>query len=146
MDALLRARYLSLATFRKNGDAVATPVWFAEEGGRLYVFTAGDSGKVKRLRNGSRARVAPCTVRGQRLGEWREARATIVTDPQTIDRAYRALRAKYGLQMWLTDAASRLTGRYAKRAVIGVEVLGAEDTAAGEVGTGARPPSDGRAR
>jgi len=50
---------LSLATFRKSGAEVATPVWFAASDGNLYVFTAGDSGKVKRLRHTARARVAP---------------------------------------------------------------------------------------
>jgi uncharacterized protein len=123
MSDLATARYLSLATFRKNGNAVATPVWFAADGGKLYAFTAGDSGKVKRLRNGSRARVAPCTVRGKLLGDWQDARARIVADAATVARAYRALRDKYGLQMWLTDLSSRLTGRYSRRAVLEIELL-----------------------
>ena len=55
--SLDRHRYLSLATFRRDGGAVPTPVWFAEVDGLLYVFTAGDAGKVKRLRHSSRARV-----------------------------------------------------------------------------------------
>ncbi|HUP22689.1 MAG TPA: PPOX class F420-dependent oxidoreductase [Thermoanaerobaculia bacterium] len=118
MSDLATARYLSLATFRKNGNAVATPVWFAEDDGKLYAFTAGDSGKVKRLRNGPRARVAPCTVRGKLLGDWQDADARIVADAATVERAYRALRDKYGLQMWLTDLSSRLTGRYSRRAVL----------------------------
>jgi len=58
-----RHRYVSLATFRRNGAEVATPVWFAALGARLYVVTSGDSGKVKRLRNTPRARVAPSTRR-----------------------------------------------------------------------------------
>ena len=43
-------RYISLATFRKNGTPVYTPVWFGEENGRLYVMTAAKTGKAKRLR------------------------------------------------------------------------------------------------
>ena len=43
-----RARYMRLATFRRSGAEVATPVWFAAADGRLYVFTAEQSGKVKR--------------------------------------------------------------------------------------------------
>ena len=39
-----RHRYASVATYRRNGAEVATPVWFAAHDGRLYVFTAGDSG------------------------------------------------------------------------------------------------------
>ena len=122
MADLSTARYMSLATFKRNGDAVPTPVWFADESGKLYVFSAGDAGKVKRLRNGPRAQVAPCTVRGKLLGGFREARGRIVTDPTTIDRAYRALRRKYGFQMWLTDLMSRLAGRHSKRAVLEIEL------------------------
>ena len=46
VSELDRHRYLSLATFRQSGAQVATPVWFAAAGGRLYVFTSGESGKV----------------------------------------------------------------------------------------------------
>lgn len=66
--ALARHRYMSLATFRRSGAEVRTPVWFAAAGGRLYVFTAGESGKVKRLRHSSRARAAPSDARGRVLG------------------------------------------------------------------------------
>ena len=62
------ARYVSLATFRRDGRAVETPVWFAPHQGRLYVFSEATAGKVKRLRNDPRARVAPCNVSGRRRG------------------------------------------------------------------------------
>lgn len=117
-----RHRYLSLATFRRSGAEVATPVWFAAADGKLYVFTAGESGKVKRLRRSSRARVAPANARGGVRGPWREATARIVTEPRAIERARAALRAKYGWQMTLTDLASRLTGRIRRRAWI--EIVG----------------------
>jgi len=64
-----RHRYLTLATFRRTGAEVRTPVWFAAVAGKLYVFTAGESGKVKRLRGSSRARVAPSDMRGGVRGE-----------------------------------------------------------------------------
>lgn len=54
--SLGRERYVSLATFRRDGRAVPTPVWVAEHAGRLYVFTEGTAGKVKRLRNDPRDR------------------------------------------------------------------------------------------
>ena len=63
LAALDRHRYVALATFRRSGAEVRTPVWFAAVDDRLYVFTAGDSGKVKRLRHSPRARVAPSDVR-----------------------------------------------------------------------------------
>jgi len=111
-----RHRYLSLATFRRSGAEVATPVWFAAVGGRLYVVSAGDSGKVKRLRNSARVRVAPCDARGGVRGPWQEATARIVTDGALIGRAHTALRAKYGWQVRLLDLVSTLTGRAKRRA------------------------------
>ena len=118
-----RHRYLSLATYRRGGAEVATPVWFAAVDGTLCVFTAGDSGKVKRLRRSSRARVAPCDMRGTRTGPWRDAMAHIVTDPAVIARAQAALRAKYGWKKWLLDLGARLTGRIHRRAWIAIDEL-----------------------
>jgi len=61
-------KYISLTTFRKNGVGVATPVWFGEADGKLYVMTRSDSGKYKRLRNNPQVRIAPCTIRGRVTG------------------------------------------------------------------------------
>lgn len=121
-DELGRHRYMSLATFRKSGAQVATPVWFAPAEGRLYVFTAGDSGKVKRLRHTPRVRVAPCDVRGLVHGAWREGAARLVEDPGDIGRAHALLRAKYGWQVTLLDLMSRLSGRIKRRAWLAVRL------------------------
>jgi PPOX class probable F420-dependent enzyme len=116
MRGLDRERYISLATYRRR-----TPVWFAETSDGLYVFTAGSSGKVKRLRNSSRARVAACDGRGRLRGEWIDARARVVADPGKVEQAYAALRSKYGLQMRVVDFFSRLSGRIDGRAIVEVE-------------------------
>ena len=115
LSALDQHRYLSLATFRRSGAEVRTPVWFAATGGQLYVFTAADSGKIKRLKRSPRARIAPSDMRGNVRDEWRDARARIVTDAVVIERAHQAMRTKYGWQLALTDLASRLTGRIRTR-------------------------------
>ena len=117
-----RHRYVSLATFRKSGTPVATPVWFAAVDGRLYVVSAGNAGKVKRIRNASRARVAPSDVRGRVTGPWQEATARVITDPLAIERAGAALRAKYGWQVRILNFVSRLTGRAQRRAWLEVTV------------------------
>jgi PPOX class probable F420-dependent enzyme len=115
---LAAARYVSLATYRRNGTPVATPVWTAELDGRLYVVTGGESGKVKRLRVSSRVQVAPCDARGRVHGPWRNATARLVDDPDLVARAAAALRAKYGWQFLLLNLGSRLTGRIHRRAWI----------------------------
>jgi hypothetical protein len=117
-----RHRYMCLATIRLNGAEVATPVWFAAADCRLYVFTAGQSGKVKRLRHSQRARVAPSDARGRVRGEWREGTARILTEPRTIERARAALQAKYGWQMRLTNLLSRITGRINHRAWLEIQL------------------------
>ncbi len=114
-------RYLCLSTFRKTGVEVKTPVWFAAMDEKLYVFTGADSGKVKRLRNSPRARIAPCDARGNVKGEWRDTTARIVDDPALRARAHQALRAKYGWQMALTDFGARLAGRIGKRAFLQID-------------------------
>ena len=121
-EELGRAPYVSLATFRKSGVAVRTPVWAAADGGALFVFSAGNAGKVKRLKNSDRAEVAVCDVRGKVLGDWHPASARLATEAAEIDQALRALRRKYGWQMWLADLGSRLTGKFDKRAYIRVEL------------------------
>jgi PPOX class probable F420-dependent enzyme len=117
-----RHRYMSLATFRRSGAEVATPVWFAAADDRLYVFTGGESGKVKRLRNSPRARVAPSDSRGRVLGPWQDASARILTEPASIAKAHATLRSKYGWQMLVADVGSRLTGRISKRAWIEIQL------------------------
>lgn len=115
-------RYVSLATFRRDGTQVKTPVWFAVMDDKLYVVTAGDAGKVKRLRRSSRALVAPSDARGGVRGAWRDATARLVSDAGLAAHAHAALLAKYGWQARVLDLGSRLAGRIRKRAWIEVEL------------------------
>ena len=117
-----RGSYINLATFRRNGRAVETPVWFAARNGKLYVFTEARSGKVKRLRNDNRIRLAPCNARGGVRGEWLDGSARRVDDPAVLKAAYDALLDKYGWLMRVTNFFSRLTGRIDKRAILEIEV------------------------
>ncbi|HEU0368207.1 MAG TPA: PPOX class F420-dependent oxidoreductase [Candidatus Acidoferrum sp.] len=97
--ALAMHKYLNLETFRKNGQGVRTPVWFAGEPElgtpeKVYVYSTESSGKAKRIRNSGRARVAPCTGRGKLLGEWMEARAEIVSGAEA-EHGTKLLNTKY---------------------------------------------------
>ncbi len=89
-------KYISLATFRKNGVAVYTPVWFGEEDGKLYVMTRSDSGKYKRIRNNAQVRLAPCTQRGRITGPECAATARILP-AEDWPRARKAIERKYWL-------------------------------------------------
>ncbi len=95
-------KYLNLETFKKNGDGVKTPVWFAADpsasldssGAKIYAYTIGVSGKVKRVRNNPRVKIAPCNMSGKVLGEWVEARAEIISGEEAV-RGMQLLNKKY---------------------------------------------------
>ena len=114
-------KYVSLATYRRNGVEVKTPVWIAEYAGRCYVFSAGDAGKVKRIRATPRVRLAACDIRGTVRGPWMEGSARLVSEPALITAVKKAFRRKYGLVMLLADAMATVTGRMRRRAYIEIE-------------------------
>ncbi len=118
-----QARYVSLATYRRNGKEVRTPVWIAKADQHYYIFSEGTSGKVKRLRANCRACLAACNSRGDVHSEWLEAEGRVVEHKDVIERAFVALREKYGWQMKIVDLFSKMTGNYAKRAIIELQVL-----------------------
>ena len=94
--AMQGRKYISLATFRKNGAAVATPVWFGEEDGKFYVMTRSMFGKYKRIRNNPQVRVAPCTLRGRVTGPEFPASARILP-VEEHSRARQIINRKYWL-------------------------------------------------
>src|ERR1039457_3973983 len=86
-------RYISLATFRKSGVAVYTPIWFAESDGKLYFMPNSKLGKSKRIRNNPQVKIAPCTIRGKITGP--EFRATArKLRPEEEARARQTIRQK----------------------------------------------------
>ncbi|WP_369133147.1 PPOX class F420-dependent oxidoreductase [Modestobacter sp. I12A-02662] len=104
------SEYVSLTTFRRTGEPVATPVWAAPDGADRLVWTRADSGKVKRLRHTSRVTVAPCDVRGRLLGPAVEAVARFVPEEEW-PRALATLRRRYGLRFQVGLVASRAWSR-----------------------------------
>jgi|MDSX01.1.fsa_nt_gb PPOX class probable F420-dependent enzyme len=114
--------YLSLATKKRDGQWVWTPIWFAKvASGALVAFSAGGAGKVKRLRNFSDIQVKPCTASGKPLGDASPGAARLTTDANECAEAYQALHAKYGWQMKALDFVSRLSGNFHKRQVLVIE-------------------------
>jgi PPOX class probable F420-dependent enzyme len=93
-SAIRDQKYISLKTFRKSGVPVATPVWFGEDSGKLYIMTRGDMGKTKRIRNNSKVVVAPCTIRGKVTGPEFLATARILP-PEEHGHARQAINRKY---------------------------------------------------
>ncbi len=123
-DALARfsgEKYLNMETFRKNGEGVRTPMWFAEEGGVLYARTFEKTGKVKRLRREPHVRVVPSDARGTPEGNWVDAEALIVeAGSDEAKRANRLLNQRYGLTKRLIEPLFGL--RYGKVVTVAIRV------------------------
>jgi PPOX class probable F420-dependent enzyme len=120
---LRNARYISFATFRRDGRKVATPIWAAPYNNGLVMFSAGNAGKVKRVRNSAQAEIAICDVRGKLLGDWINAEAFLLTDSEQIRSAHTAMLAKYSWQMRLLDAGAWLSSKIDQRAYIRIIAL-----------------------
>jgi uncharacterized protein len=116
--AFARHKYLNLETFKKGGQGVKTPVWFAAEpslkldsqDAKLYVYTIGVSGKVKRIRNNPLVNVAPCDMRGGLQGEWVPARAEILAGTEA-QHGMQLLNKKYAPWKQLLDFFAKFRKR-----------------------------------
>ncbi len=110
--ALAGKRYISLTTFRKNGESVATPVWFVELAGTLYVYSDATAGKIKRIRNDPRVQIAACTLRGTVTGPLFAGEARIVADQDEIAAARAAIDAKYWLMRRLLGLIHKVSSLF----------------------------------
>ncbi|OLB79298.1 MAG: hypothetical protein AUI14_10750 [Actinobacteria bacterium 13_2_20CM_2_71_6] len=73
---------------------MVTPVWVVRDGAGLASWTNRRTAKVKRIRRDVRVTVAPCTFRGQLLGEPVPGRAELM-DAEGTARVERLLSRKY---------------------------------------------------
>jgi len=120
LTQLGEAQYISLETYKKNGEAVRTPVWVTQEAGKLYVITEGNSWKVKRIRNNPQVRLAKSDARGKVQGDWVAATARVLTDATAVTQQGKRLAAKYGLIYRLFTIYLSITQR--KRTSVVIEI------------------------
>ena len=112
-----KENYFNLGTLKRDGSYVDTPVWFAKSspGDAFYVLANVKSGKVKRLRNFDSTRIAVCDWKGRLKGDWELASAELVTESEHMIRLF---RSKYGLQFYVFEFFSRLSGKRKERQMI----------------------------
>lgn len=92
------ARYVALTTYRRDGSAVATPVWLAPSERGYYVVTTADTGKMKRIRNNRTVTVAVCNARGVVASDAPVHAGTAeILDERGVAAADAAIRGRYGL-------------------------------------------------
>jgi uncharacterized protein len=106
-------KYISMTTYRRDGTAVATPVWFVQEGDRLLVRTGAASGKVKRIHRNPAVQVATCTARGRLRGQQVSGVARVLPGPEA-DAALGLITRKYRFDLmiirplWFVQSALHL--------------------------------------
>lgn len=113
MDELNDARYISLTTYKTDGSAKSTPVWFAGSDGAYLVYTGAQAWKTKRLRRNPAVQVRVCDLRGRVDPDAAvyNGTAEVLDDPSDVDRALRAIGEKYGWQVALVRVRQRINAR-----------------------------------
>ena len=122
---LRKEQCIALTTFRKTGQAVTTPVWFAIKLGIIYVETHADAGKLKRLGHTARVTLAPCTYSGKITGSVYEGIARILTESEESTEASATLAKKYGVMRSLFHFirnARRMLQRKAKAGAVYIAI------------------------
>jgi uncharacterized protein len=102
-ESLRGNNYAVLVSYRRNGDAVPSPVWFGVDSqGRAYIQTSNDTGKVKRIRNNASVLIAASSLRGRPKGAALRGAARVVPESEW-DHAEETLAAAYGLGRRIYD-------------------------------------------
>ncbi len=116
-----KQQYLNVETFRKNGNGVKTPVWFVQDGERLFLWTEAASGKARRIRNNARVRIAPSKADGTPVGEWVSASAQVDDSSPALDQLKKLMGKKYGVAFSMFGFFGRL--RKSKYTAIQIQVI-----------------------
>ncbi len=111
MEMFPNEKYIALETFRKNGNAVKTPVWFVEYDDMIWVVTREFTGKVKRLRNNYRVNVAVSNFSGKPKGKWFSGHAKMIQG-DLAQNAISLRDKKYGIMAKLVGIFSARKGKY----------------------------------
>lgn len=118
LTPFLDEKYLNLETYRKNGQAVRTPVWFVVDNGVIYVVTPSTTGKVKRLNHHKNIRIVPSNMKGMPKGDWVDATAYFANESESL-RAIQLRKKKYGL---MANLIGLVAYRKGKPVVIGIKI------------------------
>ena len=125
VSALGTEKFVSLTTFKKDGTAVASPMWIGRDGDHLFFWTPVDSWKAKRARNNPGVTLVACS----RGGKVREGAAPVsgvaevITEPATVERLAGVIRRKYGFEFVIVTFIERILARGRKpRLVLRVDL------------------------
>lgn len=100
-------KFCLLTTFKKDGQAVSSPMWFCLDGETVYMTTRGRSWKVKRMLRNPKVTIGWSNGSGTKHGKLVEAEASILTSGEEFERAKQLLNKKYGLKKKVIDFGLR---------------------------------------
>lgn len=107
------AKFVSLVTYKRDGSAVAAPMWIANDGADLVAWTPADAWKVKRIRRDPRV----VLIRSSRTGKVnpveQELVGTAVVEESTnaVSKVEQLIRRKYGVEFVLITRIEALVAR-----------------------------------
>ncbi|MGB3484834.1 MAG: PPOX class F420-dependent oxidoreductase [Mycobacterium sp.] len=106
-------KFVSLTTFRRDGSAIATPMWIIRDGTALVAWTPADSGKVTRLHRDPRVELSPCGRTGKVAADAPVLRGTaeVLTEAATVSHAAALIKDKYGLEFRIVTVAEAVLAR-----------------------------------
>ena len=113
-QTISHGKYVSVATFRKTGVAVATATWIVPlDGDRVGLLTSSASGKAKRLRNNPSVTLQPSDARGRVQADTTRVTGTVelVTSGPDFEAITSKMKARYGVMvpiMRLVDSLRHL--------------------------------------
>ncbi|MEN3224551.1 PPOX class F420-dependent oxidoreductase [Mycolicibacterium porcinum] len=97
LETLGRSHYALLRSYRRDGTAVDTPIWFVLDG-RSALFRTKIGPKTRRLTNRPEVELVVCDYKGRITGStWLTGRATVLGGDDA-QAANRALHRRYGWQ------------------------------------------------
>jgi PPOX class probable F420-dependent enzyme len=114
------AKFVSVVTYKRDGSAVAAPMWIAQDGADLVVWTPADAWKVKRVRRNPRVAL----IRSSRTGKVdpREPEllgsAVVEEAADTVAKVERLIRRKYGVEFVVVTTIEAVLARGRKRRVV----------------------------
>ena len=99
LEGLRGSRQALVVSFKRSGEAVATPVNCAiSEQGRAYFRSEPQTAKIRRIEDNPRILVGPCNIRGKPRGPLAEARARILSAEES-KRAQALIRENWSVAM-----------------------------------------------
>jgi uncharacterized protein len=106
-------KFVSLTTFKRNGDAVAAPMWIVGDSEHLWAWTPADAWKVKRIRRDPRVALTPCGRTGKVPAGQPvvDGIAEVITDSREVARIESLVKRKYGLEFRLVTLIEAIAAR-----------------------------------